>query len=80
MKLNIGAGYVKIPGFLNVDHDPLVNPDFLCNLEELKLPIVEFHGKRYQTVNDNFNHLLLSKEAMEADVIINHLDQIRVEQ
>lgn len=40
-------------------------------LEELNIPIVEFHGKRYQTVNDNFNHLLLSKETMEADVIIN---------
>lgn len=40
-------------------------------LEDLNIPIVEFHGKRYQTVNDNFNHLLLSKEAMEADVIIN---------
>ena len=41
MKLNIGAGYVKIPGFLNVDHDPLVNPDFLCDLEDLKLPIAD---------------------------------------
>lgn len=40
-------------------------------LEDLNIPIVEFHGKRYQTVNDNFNHLLLSKEAMDADVIIN---------
>jgi uncharacterized protein (DUF362 family) len=40
-------------------------------LEELKIPIIEFHGQRYQTVNDNFNHLLLSKEAMAADVIIN---------
>lgn len=40
-------------------------------LEDLKLPIVEFHGKRYQIVNDKFNHLLLSKEAMEADVVIN---------
>jgi uncharacterized protein (DUF362 family) len=40
-------------------------------LEDFNIPIVEFHGKRYQTVNDNFNHLLLSKEAMEADVIIN---------
>lgn len=40
-------------------------------LEDLNIPIVEFHGKRYQTVNNNFNHLLLSKEAMEADVIIN---------
>ena len=40
-------------------------------LEELNLPIVEFHGKRYQVVNDKFNHLLLSKETMEADVVIN---------
>jgi uncharacterized protein (DUF362 family) len=40
-------------------------------IEALNLPIVEFHGKRYQTVSDGFNHLLLSKEAMEADVVIN---------
>jgi len=41
MKLNIGSGYVKIPGFLNVDHDPLVKPDFLVNLEDLHLPIAD---------------------------------------
>ena len=40
-------------------------------LEELNLPIIEFHGKRYEIVNDKFNHLLLSKETMEADVVIN---------
>ncbi|HEY9810040.1 MAG TPA: DUF362 domain-containing protein [Halomicronema sp.] len=40
-------------------------------LEELNLPVVEFHGKRYETVSQEFNHLLLSKEAMEADVVIN---------
>jgi uncharacterized protein (DUF362 family) len=45
-------------------------------LDELKLPIVEFHGKRYETINEGkgneeFNHLLLCKEAMEADVVIN---------
>jgi uncharacterized protein (DUF362 family) len=40
-------------------------------IDELGLPIIDFHGKRYQTVNTEFNHLLLSKEAMEADVIIN---------
>lgn len=40
-------------------------------IEELKLPIVEFKGKRYETVSEEFNHLLLSKEAMEADVVIN---------
>lgn len=40
-------------------------------IEELKLPIVEFHGKRYQTVSEDFNHLLLCKEAIDADVVIN---------
>ena len=41
----------------------------LCG--ELELPIIEFQGKKYSTENDNFNHLRLSKEAMEADVVIN---------
>ncbi|MEM7580088.1 MAG: DUF362 domain-containing protein [Mastigocoleus sp.] len=40
-------------------------------LDELELPIVDFHGQRYQVVNEKFNHLLLSKEAMNADVVIN---------
>ena len=40
-------------------------------LEELNLPIVDFHGKRYEIANNKFNHLLLSKETMEADVVIN---------
>jgi uncharacterized protein (DUF362 family) len=44
---------------------------YLPLAEELGLPIVEFNGKRYETVSDDFNHLLLSKEAMEADVVIN---------
>lgn len=44
---------------------------YLPLMAELDLPIVEFRGKRYETGSDNFNHLRLSKEAMEADVIIN---------
>jgi uncharacterized protein (DUF362 family) len=44
---------------------------YLPLMAELDIPIVEFHGKRYHTDSDNFNHLRLSKEAMEADVIIN---------
>ncbi len=40
-------------------------------ISELNLPIVDFHGQRYQTVSQEFNHLLLCKEAMEADVVIN---------
>jgi len=38
---------------------------------ELNLPIVEFHGQRYETVSEEFNHLRLCKEAMDADVVIN---------
>ncbi len=41
----------------------------LC--EELDLPIIEFHGQRYEVENENFNQLRLSKEAMNADVVIN---------
>ena len=44
---------------------------YLPLLEALDLPIVEFSGQRYQTVSQEFNHLLLSKEAMTADVVIN---------
>lgn len=40
-------------------------------LEALNLPIIDFQGRRYQTIGEEFNHLLLSKEAMEADVVIN---------
>lgn len=44
---------------------------YLPLIEELNLPIVDFHGLRYQTAGNTFNHLLLGKEAMEADVVIN---------
>lgn len=39
MKINLGSGYKRFPGFLNVDHDPLTQPDFLADLENLSLPI-----------------------------------------
>jgi uncharacterized protein (DUF362 family) len=40
--------------------------------EELGIPIIEFHGKRYETEGKGeLNHLRLSKEAMDADVVIN---------
>ena len=44
---------------------------YLPLIEELELPIVEFHGQRYETVSKEFNHLRLSKEAMDADAVIN---------
>jgi uncharacterized protein (DUF362 family) len=44
---------------------------YLPMMAELDLPVVEFHGQRYETASAEFNHLLLSKEAIEADVVIN---------
>ncbi len=44
---------------------------YLPWIEKLNLPIIDFHGQRYQTLGEEFNHLLLSTEAMEADVAIN---------
>src|SRR3712207_2670936 len=44
---------------------------YLPLLEELNIPVVEFHGQRYETVSHSFNHLRLCREAMEADVVIN---------
>ncbi|MGB2923802.1 MAG: DUF362 domain-containing protein [Limnothrix sp.] len=44
---------------------------YLELLEELQIPLVEFHGKRYDTDSDNYKNLRLSKEAMDADVVIN---------
>lgn len=41
MKINIGSGYKRIEGFLNIDDDPLVEPDYLCNIEKEKLPLAD---------------------------------------
>ncbi|MDG2992217.1 DUF362 domain-containing protein [Candidatus Synechococcus calcipolaris G9] len=44
---------------------------YLPLIQDLDLPVIEFHGERYETVSQEFNHLRLSKEAMAADVVIN---------
>jgi len=44
---------------------------YLPMLAELDIPIVEFSGKRFESVGEEFGHLRLSKEAMNADVVIN---------
>lgn len=38
MKINIGSGSKRYPGFLNIDNDPGSNPDFVVNLETEPLP------------------------------------------
>lgn len=40
MKINIGSGYERFDGFINIDHDKLVQPDYVINLDDVnvKLP------------------------------------------
>jgi ubiquinone/menaquinone biosynthesis C-methylase UbiE len=38
MKINLGGGLKRFDGFLNVDHDPLTNPDFCFDIEKDKFP------------------------------------------
>jgi ubiquinone/menaquinone biosynthesis C-methylase UbiE len=38
MKINIGGGYKRYDGFVNVDHDPLTNPEYVADLEKDPLP------------------------------------------
>jgi uncharacterized protein (DUF362 family) len=47
------------------------NNGYLPFVEELDIPIVEFSGQRYAVNSTNFKHLRLSKEALDADVVIN---------
>ena len=44
---------------------------YLPIIEELNLPVVEFHPQSYETQSTVFKNLRLSKEAMEADLVIN---------
>lgn len=45
---------------------------YLLWIEKAEIPVQELHGQRYQTdANGEFDHLRLSKEAMNADVVIN---------
>lgn len=38
MKLNIGSGLKRPPGFVNIDKEPRTNPDFVCDLTAERWP------------------------------------------
>lgn len=40
MKINLGSGLKRFEGFLNIDYDPLVEPDYVVSLDDvnIKLP------------------------------------------
>lgn len=58
LKVNLGSGYKRYEGFVNVDDDPLVEPDYVVNLDDvnIKLPF-----------NDN------SVEEIKAEHILEHI-------
>jgi len=38
MKLNLGSGYKRIPGFVNIDSSPACKPDYVVDLERDEFP------------------------------------------
>jgi len=38
ININLGGGYKRFNGYLNVDNDPNCKPDYLCNIETDRLP------------------------------------------
>lgn len=55
MRLNIGCGFNKLPGFVNVDGDALCEPDVVANLEE-RWPF-EDNSVEYIVANHVLEHL-----------------------
>ncbi len=43
MKLNLGCGFNRVDGFVNVDNEPLCNPDVLHDLEQTPWPLPSDH-------------------------------------
>lgn len=83
MKINIGGGYKKYEGFLNLDLDPHTNPDFVVNLEVDKLPfdddtISEVKAHHIlEHMGEGFFHLMkelyrVCKDGAIIDVVVPH--------
>jgi predicted SAM-dependent methyltransferase len=37
LKVNLGSGFKRFDGFVNVDDDILVKPDYICNLDDINI-------------------------------------------
>ena len=65
IKINIGGGLKRYEGFVNLDIDPLCNPDHLCNISKDPLPFqdnsvseVKAHHILEHIGGDGFFHLI----------------------
>jgi hypothetical protein len=64
LKINIGCGFRKFDGFVNLDADPQVNPDHVVDFEKDKLPFddnsVEYVWAMHilEHMGDGFFHLM----------------------
>ena len=64
MKLNLGSGLKRYDGYLNVDYDPLVNPDYIVDIEKGDLPfednsvdaVIAHHILEH--IGENFLHFM----------------------
>lgn len=64
-KINIGGGLKRFEGFVNLDMDPLCEPDYLCNISKDPLPFpdnsvtaVTAHHILEHIGGDGFFHLI----------------------
>lgn len=64
MNINLGAGYKRYAGYVNIDNDVNCNPDYICDFEKDQLPfsndsvdrVIAYHILEH--VGDGYIHLL----------------------
>jgi hypothetical protein len=82
MKINLGSGFKRIEGFVNVDDDPLVEPDYIVNVEKDKLPFDQLIWEFGNILNPFWVHVSYSdrhrRQILKATKIngITHYKQI----